>query len=180
MEVLECLKTRRSIRSFTNEPVSKEEIEKVIEGASYAPSWKNSQSVRYIAVIDEDVIEKVANECMMHFEWNKNIVKNAPALIVVTTINGWSGYERDGSESTSKGSHWQSFDAGIAAQTLCLAAHGHGLGTVIMGVYDEAKVIDVLEVPEGQSVSALIAIGHPAVSPEMPARRDVETLLSFR
>ena len=59
----------------------------------------------------------------MDFEYNQKTMHNAPALILVTTITGHSGFERDGSFSTSKETHWESFDAGIAVQTLCLAAY---------------------------------------------------------
>lgn len=54
-----------------------------------------------------------------------------------------------------------------------------GLGTVIMGIYDPAEVAKVVEIPEGQEVAALIALGHPAQDPQAPARKDVDTLLRF-
>ena len=100
-------------------------------------------------------------------------------LILVTTVSPRSGFERDGSPSTSKGSHWESFDAGIATQTFCLAAHEEGLGTVIMGIYDEAKVIEVAKIPEGQKVSAMVAIGYADETPIIPKRKSADELLSF-
>jgi hypothetical protein len=63
----------------------------------------------------------------------------------MTCVTGRCGYERDGSFSTPKGDRWEMFDAGIAAQTFCLAAHEMGLGTVIMGVFDENKVNEVID-----------------------------------
>lgn len=89
-------------------------------------------------------------------------------------------YERDGSFSTSKETHWQSFDAGLAAEAFCVAAHDAGLGTVILGIYDEGKVKAVLNLPETESVSALIPIGVPAESPAAPKRKDVSELLRIR
>ena len=82
--------------------------------------------------------------------------------------------------STSKGTHWQSFDAGLAAEAFCVAAHEAGLGTVILGIYDEGKVKAVLNLPETESVSALIPIGVPAESPAAPKRKDVSELLRIR
>ena len=117
---------------------------------------------------------------VMDFEFNRNIINAAPCLMVLTTVNKRSGYERDGSFSTSKGEHWQSFDAGVAAQTFCLAAYEKGLGTVILGVYNGEKVAEVLEIPEEKSVSALIPIGYPAEEPKAPKRKDVEELLNIR
>ena len=116
---------------------------------------------------------------MLDFAFNQKTTHGAPALVVLTMIKGRSGYERDGSFSTPLAAHWQSFDEGVAAQTFCLAAHALGLGTVIMGIYDPAEVAKVVEIPEGQEVAALIALGHPAQDPQAPARKDVDTLLRF-
>ncbi|MDO5491744.1 MAG: nitroreductase family protein, partial [Bacillota bacterium] len=62
----------------------------------------------------------------------------------------------------------------------CLAACNAGLGTVMMGIYNEAEVTEILKLPEGQIVSCLIALGYPAVGPDAPKRKDVDELLSFR
>lgn len=167
METLTCIQTRRSIRKYADTPVTREEIEKVISSALNAPSWKNTQTASYVVVTNPEKKANIAENCVLGFGNNKNIINGAPALVIVTTKNNISGFERDGSATTSKGTHWQSFDAGIASQTLCLAAHDMGLGTVIMGIYDDAKVAAAVELPEGQSVSALIALGHPAA--EVPA-----------
>lgn len=180
MDAIECIKTRRSVRQFTQQPVTKEELETVVSLAAYAPTWKNAQTSRYIAVYDRAKLQTIADECIVDFTGNQRTIRSTPVLIVLTTVDGRSGYERDGSFSTSKGTHWQSFDAGIAAQTFCLAAHTQGLGTVIMGIYDEVKICDVVGIPEGQSVAALIALGHPDVIPAMPKRKDVESLLAYR
>lgn len=180
MEAMECIKTRRSVRKFTQQPVTEETISQIVATAAYAPSWKNTQTVRYIAVIDSALKQKLADTCMLGFEWNQQIVTNAAAVIILTTVGKRSGYERDGSFSTKKGTHWQSFDAGIAAQTFCLSAHSLGLGTVILGIYDEEKTAEKVGVPEGESISALIAIGYPEEIPAAPKRKEIEQLLSYR
>lgn len=179
MEALECIKTRRSVRKFTEQPVDRALLEQVVAAAAYAPSWKNTQIARYTVVTDPAKKQRLADECMMDFAFNQKTSSHAPALVVVTAITGRSGYERDGSFSTSQGTHWQSFDAGVAAQTFCLAAHALGLGTVIMGIFDESKVRAVLDLPAEQMVSAIIAIGHPTEQPVCPKRKDVDTLLQF-
>ena len=180
MNAIDCIKERRSIRKFSDKAVDAETIASVVATAAYAPSWKNSQTTRYIAVLDKNLKDRLANECMMGFEYNIGTASGAPAMVVVTTINNRSGYERDGSATTSKGTHWQSFDAGIATQTFCLAAHEAGLGTVIMGIFDENKVAEVVGLPEGQSVSALVAIGYAAEEPAAPRRKSAEELLTVK
>ena len=177
MEARECIRNRRSVRKFDEREVPVELIREIVADAAYAPSWKNTQPTRYIAVLDGSVREKIASECVMDFAWNQKIIEGAPALVVVTTVDKRSGYERDGSESTSKGSHWQSFDAGSAAEAFCLSAHAQGLGTVILGVFDEEKVREALQIPEGELVSALIPVGYPAEEPKAPKRKPVDELV---
>ena len=174
------LTARRSIRKFQPTPVSPDTIRAIVAVAAYAPSWKNSQTTRYTLLTKREEIDRVADECTMGFQKNIDTLHGAPALVVLTTVNDRSGYERDGSFSTSKGTHWQSFDAGLAAEAFCVAAHDAGLGTVILGIYDEGKVKAVLNLPETDSVSALIPIGVPAESPAAPKRKDVSELLRIR
>lgn len=179
MTAKECIKGRRSIRKFADTPVSRDVIADVVETASYAPSWKHTQITRYIAV-EGELKDKIADECTSAYAKNGEIIKNAPMLIAVTFIKNRSGFERDGSYSTPKEGGWQMFDAGVASEAFCLAAYEQGLGTVIMGIFDEAKAASLLEVPEERELVALIPIGYPAESPAAPKRKSVEELLSFK
>lgn len=179
MTAKECIKGRRSIRKFADTPVSRDVIADIVETASYAPSWKHTQITRYIAV-EGELKDKIADECTSAYAKNGEIIKNAPMLIAVTFIKNRSGFERDGSYSTPKKGGWQMFDAGVASEAFCLAAYEQGLGTVIMGIFDEAKAASLLEVPEERELVALIPIGYPAESPAAPKRKSVEELLSFK
>lgn len=179
MDALDCIISRRSIRKFTNEAVSEATLEAVVAAAAYAPSWKNTQTTRYVAITDPEVKAKIADDCVLGFPGNARNIHAAPMLIVLTSVSGRSGYERDGSFTTQKQRHWESFDAGIAAEAFCLAAHAHGLGTVIMGIFDPYKVASAARIPNGQSVSALIALGHPAIDPKAPKRKAVDELLTY-
>lgn len=179
MNAVECLKGRRSIRKFTEEPVAHEVLEQIIETASYAPSWKHTQIARYIA-IEGAMKDRIADEATGSYPHNGTIIKGAPMLIAVTVIKCRSGYERDGSFSTDRGDGWQMFDAGIASQTFSLAAHEAGLGTVILGIFDRDKITELLEIPEERELVALIPIGHPAETPTAPRRKPVEDLLTYK
>ncbi len=178
MTAKECIVGRRSIRKFTDQPVSHELLEQIVEIASYAPSWKNTQVARYIAV-EGEMKDKVA-DCTKIWAGNGAIMKNAPMVVALTVVKGRSGFERDGSFSTGKGTGWQMFDAGVASEAFCLAAYEQGLGTVIMGLYDEADIAALLEIPENQELVALIAIGYPDQSPEAPKRKAVTDLLTYK
>lgn len=73
-------------------------------------------------VEDRTTIDKMAEEMVLDFKLNEKTLKNCPAVMVLTYVTGRSGYERDGSFSTPKEAGFEMFDAGIAAQTFCLAA----------------------------------------------------------
>lgn len=180
MQTLDAIKTRRTIRKFTEEPVSHEVIEKIVEASAYTPSWKNTQTARYIIIEETALKDRIAREAVMGFEWNTGIILGAPVLVVLASVPGKSGYEKDGAYSTSKKDKWEMFDAGIAAQTFQLAAHECGIGSVVMGIFDEVKVKELLCLDDTLNVSALIAIGHPAIQPTAPARKPVQELIQYR
>ncbi|MCR5719696.1 MAG: nitroreductase family protein [Lachnospiraceae bacterium] len=178
MTAKECITTRRSIRSFKEEPVSDSVIESIVATASMAPSWKNTQIVRYIAVSGETK-EKLA-ACTKSFSGNGAIMSNAPTVVAIVIKKGRCGFERDGSYTTPRKDSWQMFDAGVAAQTFCLAAWEQGIGSVIMGIFDIEEAKKVLEITDEYDLISLIPIGYPNVSPEAPKRKEVSELLSFK
>lgn len=179
MDLATGIKDRRSIRKFQDRPVDRNLIRDIVDLAAYAPSWKNTQTTRYLVVEDREKIQAIAEKGTMGFAFNAQTLSGAPVLVILTTVKGRCGYERDGSFSTPKGDRWEMFDAGIAAQTFCLAAHEKGLGTVIMGIFDEEAIGKLLPIPEGQQISALIPIGYPAATPPKPPRKTSEELVYF-
>ena len=180
MDAQTCILTRRSVRKFTDEPVSHELLEKVVALAAYAPSWKNTQISRYLAIEDPEVRNTIAEEYCLPGANNPNIIKGAPLLVAQTFVKSRSGYERDGTFTTDREDGWQYYDCGIAAQTFCLAAHDLGLATVIMGVFDRKRLQAYLQIPEDQELMALIAVGHPSEVGPAPKRKDVDVLLSWK
>lgn len=178
MTAKDCITGRRSIRQFTEQLVSHELLAQIVETASYAPSWKHTQIVRYIA-IEGETKNKLA-KCTSAHANNGNIIENAPMVIAVTVIKGRCGFERDGSYTTHRGDSWQMFDAGVASEAFCLAAYEQGLGTVIMGIFDHKEASELLEIPEDRDLIALIAIGYPNEAPTAPKRKSVEDLLSYK
>ena len=128
--------------------------------------------------VDKELKGKIAAEATIPF--NASTIESATALVAVNVAKKRCGYERDGSFSTTKEDSWQMFDAGVASQTFCLAAHEYGVSSVIMGILDYEKVAEMIELPEDREMVALIAIGYPAESPEAPKRKSVEDLLTIK
>lgn len=179
MTAKDCILGRRSIRRFKTDAIDHDILEEIVETASYAPSWKHTQITRYIAV-EGALKDQIATQACDAWKPNADIIHSAPVLMVISIIKNRSGFERDGSYSTPRNDGWQMYDAGIASQTFCLAAHDKGIGSVILGIFDSAKVASILEVPEDRDVIALIPIGYPAEEPVAPKRKSVEDLLSYK
>lgn len=178
MNVSDCIKMRRSIRKYKPDHIDHSIIDSIISIASYSPSWKNTQITRYIAIEDPSILKKIADDYTPVY--NSNIIHQIPMLVAVTFIKGRSGFERDGSYSTKKGDRWQMFDVGVACQSFCLATKEQGLGTVIMGIFDEEKITELLEIPPERELAALIAVGWPDDDPQAPKRKAVTDLLEYK
>ncbi len=179
MNAKDCILGRRSIRKFKSDPVSHELLEEIVTLASYAPSWKHTQITRYVA-IEGALKDKIAKEGTTIYPGNGRIIAEAPMLIAVTIIKNRSGFERDGSYSTPRKDSWQMYDAGVASQTFCLAAYEMGLGSVILGLFDQETVEKLINLPESQELVALIPIGYPDEDPVAPKRKAVTDLLSYQ
>ena len=176
METKDCILTRRSVRRFAPRDVTRETLEELIGLARWAPSWKNTQIARYTAILDRTAIDEIARRFA---PFNARILNGCPALLAQSFVRGRSGFERDGSFTTDRGEGWQMFDCGIACQTLCLAAHDLGLGSVVLGVFDRLGLQAYLGLPQEQELMALIALGYPDETPAAPRRKPVEDLLTI-
>ncbi len=178
MELKDVVTSRRSVRKFKDTPVDKALLEQVISLAAYAPSWKNTQITRYVAVTGAKK-DEIAQKGTPTWPKNGAIIDGAPLLVAITMVTGRSGFERDGSFTTDRGPGWQYFDAGIATQTFSLALHDAGLSGVIMGIFDRQIVSDILELPEGIELMALMAVGYPDEEPIAPKRKEASELLTY-
>lgn len=183
MEAIKMIKTRRSIRNFTEEKVSEDVVNKIIEATRFAPSWVNFQVARFHIIQDDSIIAQIAEKGVNKFVYNIDTLNKAPNVLVLTYVSGKSGRIEPTAEDycTSKQDSWEIFDAGISAQTFCLVAHANKVGTCIMGVIDDKSIAEIINLPEDQSVAALIAFGYPDEDDdiEAPDRHSVEELTKF-
>jgi nitroreductase len=176
MDVMQAIKERRSIRKFKPEAVSDDLVNAVLEAGRWAPSWANSQCSRFIVVRDAEVKAKMA-ETLNQANPAANAIRNAPVAIVICGELGKAGYY-GGEARTDKGD-WYMFDTALATQNMALAAHSLGLGTVIVGLFDAAKVDQILGVPAGIRVVAILPLGYPEGKPIAPPRKKLSDI-TFR
>ncbi len=147
--MLDLIKKRRSIRKYTDEPVSDEAVRKLLEAAMAAPSADNLQPWEFIVVRDHALRQQLART----HPWS-GMCADAPVVFVICA-------------DERRASHWVE-DTSAATENLLLAAGGLDLGAVWIGVYpnsqNEEHVRQALDVPSQLRVLCLVPVGHPAES----------------
>lgn len=180
MELLQAIKTRRSVRTYTGQPVERAVMEQVIEHTRFAPSWTNSQTPRWTLIDNRDVIIQIGETAVRGFSYNLDTLKNATGVAILSSVTGVSGsVAKYGIPEAENASKWEVFDAGIACATFCLSAYGHGVATVVMGVIDEVKIAQIIDLPDNEVVAAVIVYGHAQGEQPVPKRKEVSELLRF-
>jgi len=176
MEVLEAIKTRRSIRKYKTTPVGDKTLELILEAARWAPSWGNTQCWRLIVVSDDDIKNRLA-DTLNATNPAMDAIREAPLLIVACAELGRAGY-KEGELATDKGD-WFMFDVALAMQNLVLAAHSLGLGTVHTGRFDANKVADILEVPQGYCVVEMTPLGYSDQVRDPRPRKELSEIVFY-
>lgn len=181
MEAIEMIRERRSVRKFKEGAVDRETMKEIIELARWAPSWANTQIARYTLVDNPEVIRQLATNGVKGFSYNMKTLEHAPGVCVLSHVKGKSGrLDPDKFDMEfANPEAWESFDAGIACQTFCLAAHAKGVGTTIFGVIDQTRIAQAVNLPEDETVSALIVYGWPDETPKAPPRMEADEILRF-
>lgn len=135
MEFTKLLEERRSIRAFDPEKhVTAEQIQEIVQAAIQAPSWKNSQTTRYYALVTPEKVEEFSAKCLPEF--NQKSSKGA-ALVVTAFVKDRSGFTQDGTPDNEVGNGWGYYDLGLHDENFILRARELGLDTLIMGIRDE-------------------------------------------
>lgn len=169
METQQCITQRRSVRRFTDQNVSNEQLQTLMQAAQIAPSWANTQCWEFIIVRDQAIKEKLA-ETMPETNPARKATLNAPVVLVACGKLGSSGFYK-GNTATSKGDNWYLYDVGLATQNISLAAHDMGLGSVILGLFDADAAGKVLNLPDSVKVVTLMPLGVPAKESKAPPRK---------
>lgn len=169
-EIMEIIKGRRSIRRYQEKALPDGALNQILESIQWAPSWANTQCWEVIVIEDGAVKESLQEAVPKTNPAVKSIVE-APVLMVICGKLDRSGYYKG--QVTTKFGDWFLFDLGLASQNLCLTAQNLGLGTVIIGLFDHNKVKEILSVPDGFEVVAIVPIGYPAKDARAPKRREI-------
>ncbi len=158
MDLFDAIITRRSIRKYSGEPVSREEIQTILRAAMYAPSANNQQPWHFLVIDDDEIKDQITR-----IHPYAKMVKEASFAVLIC-----------GDESLELSKGYWAVDCAAATQNLLLAAHGIGLGAVWCGVHPreerKAEMKKLFNLPDHIQPFAVVAIGRPGEQKPHPER----------
>ena len=158
-ETLDVIYKRRSVRKYKPEPVSDEDLLKIMKAGQLAPSGWNKQPWHFIIVRDPELKEQLSQ-----WKWTR-FIKETPVAIV-------------GCGRPDKSPEFWQIDVSIALQNMVIAATALGLATCWIGDFEEEKVKEILEIPEEYRVVCIVTVGYGAETPKMPRKKPLELIFS--
>lgn len=156
MEVLEAIRTRRSIRSFSDKEILDEDVFKILEAARWAPSAGNRQPWCYIYVKDKEILRMVKN-CSPGFYGDATVA----IVINIRREAGILGF----------------LDAGFASQNMLLAAHSLGIGSCVIASFNKEAIREILKIPEEWDPILIISLGYLDKIPLPPYRKPLSEIV---
>ena len=166
MNIIDIIKSRRSIRKFTSEPVSEELVETILEAGSWAPSGLNNQPWRFAVIRDAGLRQAISE--LTHYS---KVVMTAQVLIAVF-LDTEKSYHREKDIQA----------VGACLQNMLLEAHSLGLGTVWLGeiIRSNEQIKAILGLTSELDLMAVVALGHPDERPKSVKRKPLADLIVFR
>ncbi|MEA3479053.1 MAG: nitroreductase family protein [Bacteroidota bacterium] len=158
MKLLELINQRQSVRRYSSQAVEKEKIEQCLEAAYLSPSACNAQPWKFIVIDDPELKNKIARQTYDPIISFNRFVPQAPVIIAIV-VEKSPIVPRVGGRIKDK--PYYLIDIGIAAEHLCLQATELGLGTCMLGWFNEKAVKKLLNVPKERSMPLLISLGYP-------------------
>ncbi len=164
MDILNLLKSRRSVRLYQDKPVPQELLLQILEAGRWAPTGANLQPWHFIVVTDPETRKRIGEVARFFFIKSSHAGK-APVLLIL-------GFD------TRKGKYGR-YDVTLAGGNMLTMATHLGLGTCWIGAFDEQRVKEILGIPEHIEVIALITLGSPGENAEVPPRVELERIVHW-
>ncbi|MGD0710670.1 MAG: nitroreductase family protein [Bacteroidales bacterium] len=176
MNFLELIKLRQSVRKYSDKPVEREKIERCIEAARLAPSACNAQPWKYILIDEPELKENVAKETFSTIAPFNKFSLQAPVIIAIVMekpnmLSQFGGRVKD--------KDFYLIDIGITAEHFCLQATEEGLGTCMLGWFNERAVLKLLNIPSRKRIGLLITLGYAADEQRQKKRKEVKEMCNF-
>ena len=176
IDFLKLVNDRQSDRKYHDKPVEEEKLARCLEAARLAPSACNSQPWTFIVVNDKELKNRIAEQTTGKLVPINHFTKLAPVHIVIVMENP-NITSRFG--EIVKDKKYTLMDVGIAASQFCLQAASEGLGSCMIGWFNEKKVKDLLNIPKDKRPMLIITLGYPAGKKRKKIRKKQEEVIRY-
>lgn len=175
-QMLEHIRRRQSDRKYSGKPVEAEKLGRIIEAGRMAPSACNAQPWKFVVVTDPLLIQALAEAASSKLiEINKFVGKAGVLIVIVREKPNFSS--KIG--GTIKNKDYSHIDIGIASENICLQALAEGIGSCIIGWFDERQVRKILDIPASKRVELIITLGYSLSEYREKKRKPAELTVSF-
>jgi nitroreductase len=154
---LSLVNLRQSVRKYIDKPVESEKLQRCLVAARLAPSASNSQPWKFIVVNEPELLQKVAKETIGPLSTFNNFVPQAPVIVAIV-IEKMKTLTKIGASIQDR--EYPLIDIGIAAEHFCLQAAEEGLGTCMLGWFNEKPIKELLNIPKEKRIGLLITLGY--------------------
>lgn len=175
-DMLELIHKRQSDRKYSNTPIEKEKLERIIEAGRMSPSACNAQPWKFVVVTDKDILIKLAEAASAKLLGMNTFVIQAPAIIVIIREQPNLSSKIGG---TIKKKDYSLIDIGIASENMCLQAQAEGIGSCMIGWFDEKLVRRILHIPSSKRVELIITLGYSLGDYREKKRKPAEVTVSY-
>ena len=176
IKILELIKSRQSDRKYSNLTVEKEKIERIIEAGRNAPSACNAQPWKFIVVDKPELLSKLAEAASAKLLGMNSFVNQAPIMIVVVREQA-NFSSKIGAAIKNK--DYSLIDIGIASENICIQAEAEGLGSCMLGWFDEKLARKTLGIPKSKRVELIITLGYSLSEKREKRRKPKEETTSY-
>lgn len=173
---LGVIKSRCSCRKYGNQAVEKEKLDRIIEAGRSAPSACNAQPWKFIIVDDKSLLQDLAEAASAKLLGMNRFVNQAPVQIIIVREKANITSRIGGSV---KDKDYSLIDIGIASENICLQAEAEGLGSCIVGWFDEERVKKILSIPGSKRVELIITIGYSLAEKKERGRKPPGETVSY-
>ena len=174
--LLGLIHKRQSDRAYLPKPIEKEKLERILEAGRLAPSACNAQPWKFIVVDQQELKNKIADCTSSNVLGMNHFTKQAPVHIVI--VEERANFTSNAG-SLIKNKQFPLIDIGITAEHICLQAAAEGIGTCMLGWFDEPKVKKLLNIPKSKRVPLIITLGYPASKTREKKRKDLKEIISY-
>ena len=174
--MLDLILSRQSDRKYSDKPIEEEKLKRIVEAGRMSPSANNEQAWKFIVVTEPGLLSQTAEAASAKLLKMNSFVEQAPVQIVLVRESP-NFSSKIGAAIKNK--DYSLIDIGIAAENICLQAKAEGIGSCMIGWFDERRIKKLLGIPKSKRVELIITLGYSLSEKREKRRKPAEETVSY-